>query len=158
MAGGDHLVAEESHMATTPDRNPLLASLDPLAVEWTMTPSIGGQPLGRARTTFDWLDDSDLLIQKTWAESTEDAPPDDGARHRRGGRDLLDALLRRPRRLPDHDRRPRMAHVACRPGFHQRFHGTFSEDGSRIDAHWEGSQDGIDWQHDFDVTDTHSNA
>lgn len=40
------------------------------------------------------------------------------------------------------------------PGFSQRFHGTFSEDGKIITARWEKSGDGSNWEHDFDLTYT----
>ena len=40
------------------------------------------------------------------------------------------------------------------PGFSQRFHGTFSEDGEVITAYWEKSSDGSNWEHDFDLTYT----
>lgn len=37
------------------------------------------------------------------------------------------------------------------PGFSQRFEGTISRDGNTISAKWEKSDDGIKWEHDFDV-------
>lgn len=40
------------------------------------------------------------------------------------------------------------------PGFSQRFHGTFSEDGKTITAYWEKSTDSSTWEHDFDLTYT----
>lgn len=40
------------------------------------------------------------------------------------------------------------------PGFWQRYKGALSEDGSRIDGAWEGSVDGSNWRHDFDLTYT----
>ena len=40
------------------------------------------------------------------------------------------------------------------PGFSQRFHGTFSEDGRVITAKWEKSTNGSNWEHDFAVTYT----
>lgn len=40
------------------------------------------------------------------------------------------------------------------PGFHQRFHGTFSEEGKVITAYWEKSGDGSNWERDFDLTYT----
>lgn len=40
------------------------------------------------------------------------------------------------------------------PGFSQRFHGTFSEDGKIITARWERSSDGSNWERDFDLTYT----
>jgi len=38
--------------------------------------------------------------------------------------------------------------------FSQRFTGTFSGDGARIDGRWESSPDGTNWEHDFDLTYT----
>jgi hypothetical protein len=35
--------------------------------------------------------------------------------------------------------------------FWQRFTGTFSEDGGRIDGRWETSSDGSSWELDFDL-------
>jgi hypothetical protein len=35
--------------------------------------------------------------------------------------------------------------------FHQRYVGTFATDGSRIDGRWEKSDDGADWQLDFEL-------
>jgi hypothetical protein len=40
------------------------------------------------------------------------------------------------------------------PGFSQRFHGMFSEDGRIITAYWERSSDGSNWEHDFALTYT----
>jgi hypothetical protein len=41
-----------------------------------------------------------------------------------------------------------------RPGFFQRFTGTFSTDRRTITGGWEGSRDGSSWEPDFDVTYT----
>ena len=38
--------------------------------------------------------------------------------------------------------------------FHQRFAGTFSDDGDRIEGAWEHSPDGAAWELDFDLTYT----
>ena len=40
------------------------------------------------------------------------------------------------------------------PGFSQRYVGTFSEDKNSITARWEKSSDGLNWEHDFDMTYT----
>lgn len=37
------------------------------------------------------------------------------------------------------------------PGFSQRFTGKFSNNNKIITAKWESSQDGINWEHDFDL-------
>jgi hypothetical protein len=38
--------------------------------------------------------------------------------------------------------------------FSQRFTGTFSSDGQRINGRWETSRDGSNWKHDFDLSYT----
>lgn len=38
------------------------------------------------------------------------------------------------------------------PGFWQRYSGLISQDGEQIEGAWEGSRDGVDWKHDFDLT------
>jgi hypothetical protein len=43
------------------------------------------------------------------------------------------------------------------PGFSQRFIGTFSEDHKVINAHWEMSSDGSNWELDFNLTYTKVN-
>jgi len=40
------------------------------------------------------------------------------------------------------------------PGFSQRFNGMFSDDNNVITARWEKSGDGLNWEHDFDLTYT----
>ena len=38
------------------------------------------------------------------------------------------------------------------PGFSQRFKGIFSEDGNTITSHWEKAVDGLNYEHDFNLT------
>jgi hypothetical protein len=38
------------------------------------------------------------------------------------------------------------------PGFSQRYFGKFSADQNTITARWEKSTDGLQWEHDFDLT------
>ena len=40
------------------------------------------------------------------------------------------------------------------PGFSQRFEGTLGEESNLIEAYREKSNDGLTWEHDFDVTYT----
>jgi hypothetical protein len=35
--------------------------------------------------------------------------------------------------------------------FHQRYTGSFSDDGRRIDGRWETSDDGVEWKLDFEL-------
>jgi hypothetical protein len=41
--------------------------------------------------------------------------------------------------------------VARSPGFWQRYTGVLSGDGRMIEGAWEGSADGAQWKHDFDL-------
>jgi hypothetical protein len=43
------------------------------------------------------------------------------------------------------------------PGFSQRFFGTFSADGNTITSRWEKAIDGLNWEHDFNLTYTKAN-
>ena len=40
------------------------------------------------------------------------------------------------------------------PGFSQRYTGAFSDDRNSITGQWEKSGDGLNWEHDFDLTYT----
>ncbi|WP_194820439.1 hypothetical protein [Nocardia sp. XZ_19_385] len=37
------------------------------------------------------------------------------------------------------------------PGFHQRYHAVVQPDGKLIQGTWEKSEDGVEWEHDFDL-------
>ena len=115
----------------------------------------GGPPWpGEARVSFEWLGDAYLI--ERWTIDQPEAP--DGI-----------AVLgpdASGERLVQHyfDTRgvARVYSMSLEGGvwrlwrdgddFSQRFSGTFSEDGLRIDGRWEIAHDGEHWETDFDLT------
>lgn len=111
----------------------------------------------RGQSSFGWLEGGAFLIQHSeiaspdWPRSTAVIGPDDEA----GTYRMLYYDSRGVSRIY------RMTFSGeiwtiwrDFPGFSQRFHGTFSEDGRIITARWENSTDGSDWNHDFALTYT----
>jgi hypothetical protein len=110
----------------------------------------------RGQTTFEWMPGERFLIQR-W-EAPDPAPDgiavigfDDGRgtylQHYFDARGVAriyemsvgDGVWRLSRTAPDF----------TPLDFAQRFTGTFSEDGRRIDGTWEICHDGSTWEHDF---------
>jgi hypothetical protein len=48
-----------------PDPDSAIRRLDPLVGEWRMEASIDGQPTGRAKTVFEWIEGTAFLVQHT---------------------------------------------------------------------------------------------
>ncbi|MFC0505405.1 hypothetical protein [Micromonospora costi] len=146
------------------ERHPALARLDALLGRWTVQPKVDG--LGVGWTDFSWIENGMFLRQFADAEPL----PADAPRAWRENNPLpvtsligLDEAgeefsvlyadargVHRVYRMTFADGVWRMWREAA--GFHQRFTGTLSPDGDTIDARWERSEDGADWQLDFEVT------
>jgi len=150
-------------------RNPALARLDALVGAWEFVPSVGGQPVGRGRSTFAWIEDGAFLRQHSDAAPSDVAPPPEWAANSPlpvtsiFGLDdasetftMLYADARGVFRVYGMSLDGGAWKIWGRPGpeFFQRFSGTFSEDGRVVSARWEKSRDGSDWQLDFDLTYT----
>jgi hypothetical protein len=156
---------EKSMQHTAP--NPVLRRLDALVGEWEMHASVGGQPMGRSHTAFEWLEGGAFLVQHADAEPDETTPPEWVANSPLPLTTIIG--------LDDSAERYCMLYADARgvfrvyqmslsdgvwklwrdaPGFFQRFTGTFSGDGKTISGRWEGSRDGSNWEYDFDVTYT----
>jgi hypothetical protein len=145
-----------------------LDELEPLIGHWSLAvsggafpddmPSVEEQLASRAATaSFEWMDGRELLVQR-WL--TPDPGPDglavigpdyegDGyLQHyfdQRGvarvyKMTLKDGTWTLARETPDFSPLD----------FHQRFEGTFSDDGNRIEGAWEMKRNG-DWAKDFDL-------
>jgi hypothetical protein len=131
-------------------------ALDALVGEWTMEAGPPGGPPwpGAARVSFEWLGHA-YLIQR-WSVDMPEAPdgiaiigPDQSGEKlvqhyfdTRGvarvyAMSLADGVWRLWRDGDD---------------FSQRFSGTLSDDGQRIDGRWELARDGKTWEIDFDLT------
>jgi len=142
-----------------------LRPLEPLIGEWTMHPRIAGQPTGLGRTTFAWAAEGAFLTQHADSEPSEVEVPAEwlanspfptvaivGVDDDSGEFSMLYADAR------DVSRVYRMTLTDGvwtvwreTPGFHQRYIGRFSADGTSITGGWESSQDGASWSPDFEL-------
>jgi hypothetical protein len=122
------------------NRHPALTQLDVLVGRWTVQPKVDG--LGAGWSEFTWRENSPLPttaligLDDTTGEFT-----------------MLYADARGVHRVY------RMTLVGDvwtvwrdAPGFNQRFTGTMSADGNRIDGRWEMSKDGETWNLDFELS------
>jgi hypothetical protein len=141
----------------TETRQAALKALEPLVGEWrleaSLAPGVGG------RATFEWALDRTFLTQRT-SIPVEGAPEslaiialdDDGKAFTmhyfdtRGVVRLYAMTIEGGSWTLQRD----SADFSPLP-FHQRYRGTFAPDGSRIDGRWERSDDGSDWQLDFEL-------
>jgi hypothetical protein len=148
------------------DADPL-RRLEALVGEWNAVPVIDGQEMGTALVTFEWLGDQGLVRQQVQAqgpaadpewEANSPLPVDAviGLDDYTGRFTMLYADARGVRRVYAMDLDEGVWTMEGRPSgdFHQRFEGTFSDDGNRIDARWDHSADGSTWAKDFDMVYT----
>ena len=147
-----------------PDERPAaLERLDALVGEWATEATFEagffgpGSPAvsGGGRTTFEWFDGRYFLIQR--ARGEDPSVPAGimviGAGEEPGAFDqhYFDSRgVHRVYRMTQDDGTWTLWRAA--PAFHQRYTGTFSEDGTRITGAWEKSEDGSAWEHDFDLS------
>ena len=140
-----------------------LSRLDALLGAWEMEVSFeagyfgpGSPPIaGRGgRTTFEWLDGQFFLIQRFMVDNPA-APSgiaiigsEEGAQafsqHYYDSRGVA-----RLYQMSLNDGVWKLWREA--PGFWQRYTGVFPDDGRTINGAWEGSADGSQWKHDFDL-------
>lgn len=143
----------------------VLNRLDALVGEWEMDAIIGGQTLGRARTTFGWIEGGQFLLQHAEGVGLESAPVQWRENHPFPIAAVI-ALDDRSERFYMNYSDGRGVHRVYEmtfeagtwsvwgqagPTFYQRFEGAFSEGGNEIAGHWDSSEDGSDWRLDFDV-------
>jgi hypothetical protein len=114
--------------------------------------------------TFEWIEDGAFMLQKGTTEVAPGAPQiwHDNApttatvvigRDDRSGRyGYLYRDSREVHRIYEMSLEDGTWRIWGRAGenFFQRFAGTFSEDGQRIAARWERSEDAENWELDFD--------
>ncbi|MFZ0042666.1 MAG: hypothetical protein WAK93_15245 [Solirubrobacteraceae bacterium] len=150
-----------------PDRRPAaLTRLEALVGKWVVAASFeagyfaSGSPattMGGGRTTFEWLDGSYFLIQRFSVEHP--AAPNGiaiigvGTSAETFTQHYYDSRgVARVYEMTLQDGVWKLRREA--PGFWQRYAGVFSDDGSTISGAWEGSSDGVEWEHDFKLTYT----
>ncbi len=148
-------------------RNPALRQLDALVGEWEIQASVGGQPLGRGRATFEWLEGGTFLVRHEDAEPAASLPADMVT----ASPFPISAIIGLDESTAEFTMLYSDARGVCRvvqmslsdgvwkmwreaPGFFQHFTGTFSGDGNTITGYWEKSGDGSKWEHDFDLAYT----
>jgi hypothetical protein len=148
-------------------RHPVLARLDALVGRWTVQPKVEG--VGTAWTELAWQDGGLFLRQFSDADPPPPgAPPSPWRDHAPFPTTAIIGLddtaeeftmlyadargVHRVYRMAFGDGTWTMSREA--PGFNQRFAGTVSPDGDRIDARWEMSEDGVAWRLDFELTYT----
>ncbi|WP_227380046.1 hypothetical protein [Haladaptatus halobius] len=149
------------------ESNPVLGRLNRLVGEWETEVRIDGQTLRGGRATFNWLEDGAFLVYRSEVVDLSDAPTEWIENAPRSTVSVIG--------LDDSSEEFTMLYTDSRgvfrvyqmslsngvwkiwrdtPGFAQHFTGTFSEDGDTIEATWERSDDGVDWEVDFDLTYT----
>jgi hypothetical protein len=147
-------------------QNPALRQLDALVGAWEIQASGGGQPLGKARTAFEWLEGGAFLTQHADSVPTEYPLPPEWVANSpfplttiMGLDDasetffMLYADARGVCRVYQMSLGDGVWKIWGQAGseFFQRFTGTFSGDDNTITAYWERSRDGSTWELDFDV-------
>jgi hypothetical protein len=148
----------------TTERSPRLAALDAFLGEWTVRPTppaewgVEDPDTLTGRVTFEWALDGAYLVQRSQAP---DPIPDstsfvavegDGYRQH-----YFDSRgVTRLYRMSLHDGVWTLERTEADFSpleFAQRFVGTFTDDGRRIDGRWETSKDlGETWELDFTIT------
>ncbi|MFI0444829.1 hypothetical protein [Actinomadura sp. 6N118] len=147
-----------------PDR--LLRRLDVLVGEWEITVDLPVQIYRRAWTTFEWLEGR-FLVQHADGELADGASPEwvaDSPLPTTTIIGLDDASGEFCQFFADARGMFRIYRMSFdggvwrlwrdAPGFHQRFTGTVVPGGAAIEATWERSADGIEWERDFDMVYT----
>ena len=155
MTTDDHTNAQAKPQSSAP--NPALLRLSAFVGEWEWEASIGGQPIGRGRTVFEWLEGGAFLIEHADAEQVEfpNATAIIGCDDSTGMYCMLQVDSRGISRIYQMGLSDGVWNLWRQaPGFSQRFTGAFSGDGTSIRGCWEKSGDGSQWEYDFDLTYT----
>lgn len=152
-------------MTTTQPSSQQLARLEAFVGRWDVQVDIGDQVITGGWTTFEWVEDGAYLKQYTDADTTADMRDDWReqsplpARQLIGLDDINDRYavlysdargVYRVYQMTFDGREWELSRQA--PGFSQRFRATFIEGGDRIEGVWEYSEDGVTWNHDFNLT------
>ena len=144
--------------------NPDREKLEPLIGDWEMEAVVEGEVVMRGRSTFSWADHGPYLLQTADGEATTElweghlpfptvavTGYDDGF----DNYSVLYSDARGVQRLYSMTFADGViTQERAAPGFHQRYTGNVSDDGSHIDSRWERSDDGENWFVDFELTYT----
>jgi hypothetical protein len=143
------------------DSTPLLQRLEPLVGRWTMEARIPGvEPSGPfGLCTFEWAVGGQFLLQQT--EFSVPGPPEgvmiigpdpEGENFTQHYFDSR-GVARLYAMTLDEDAWTLQRDVSDFSPllFRQRFIGRFSKGGASIEGRWERSDDGAQWEHDFEL-------
>lgn len=146
--------------------HPALRRLEAFVGEWALEAVIEGKAVAGGRTVFEWSEGGAFLVQHAEAGDTPpDIPPEWIANSpfpvttMFGLDDTSETFTQLYADARGVYRVYQMTFVDGvwtvwreAPGFHQRYIGRFSEDGTTIAGAWEKSPDGKTWEKDFDST------
>lgn len=140
--------------------NPALAVLAPLVGDWTMKISwsekthklVGGPQTIESPASFAWAADGSFVQQTAGRSGAPVAHWMIGRDDASGAFSALYADSRGVSRLYEMSFADGLWKLwRSAPGFHQRFAGLLSADGKTIEGKWEKSEDGSNWEKDFDL-------
>lgn len=164
-------MAGEEGPDRTPGRNPILERLDRFVGAWDLEVRLDEQTITGGRVTFDWLEAGTFLVQRSEAGDLSDAPTGWVEHAPRSTVSIIGlddsgelfTMLYADSRDVFRVYRMRLREGVWEiwrdaPGFSQRFTGTFHDDGDTIEGRWEFSDDGIEWEADFDLNYTRVKA
>jgi hypothetical protein len=141
---------------SSPQQNPTLKQLDILVGDWEMElsqTSFLSHPSDtvKGQVSFEWVENGAFLRMRMgdnalWLISRDDSQPDYRVFYYDARR------VSRIYEMSFSEQRWKMWRNSA--NFSQRYEGTISSDGDTITARWEKSGDGLNWEHDFNVTYT----
>jgi hypothetical protein len=129
---------------------------------WEFEPVIESRSMGRGRATFEWIEDGAFVLERSNAEWSDPGWVENAPRSTRsviGWDDSTGEMAQlysdsrgvfRIYRMTLTDDAWTLERAA--PDFHQRFTGTFRNDGRTIEGRWDSSPDGTNWELDFPIT------
>jgi hypothetical protein len=136
--------------------------LERLVGTWEFEPFREGRSMGRGRATFEWIEDGAFILGRSNAEWTDPGWIENAPVSTQSVMGFDDTTFEVTQLYADSrgvfriyvgtltDDEWRLERAA--PDFHQRFVGTFRDDGRTIDGRWEASPDGTTWELDFPIT------
>lgn len=144
--------------------NAVLARLDVLVGDWRGAAMLDGKVVGRSNVRTEWLDNGFLVQRAELGDTTPDTPPewieqapfpvtmviglDDSGEEF----SVLYSDARGVHRVYQMTFAGNVwTMTRLVEGFNQRYEGTISADGNRIDGYWNFSADGTTWRRDFDL-------
>jgi hypothetical protein len=137
--------------------------LQPFVGEWALEMTMPGQeatPDIGARVSFEWMPGSEVWLIERWTVPVPEAPDGIAIIGYDEGRDTLlqhyfdDRAVARVYEMSFENgvwKLERNKNDFSPYEFAQRYAGTFSKDGKRIDGTWEIAHDKKTWEKDFDL-------